>query len=228
MNRAPATDLTALRNAVNDEPASTAGAWAAGPAAVEGFLRRIVDDLNRLPSLIVHHAEFGHYGSGYASYVDVLLTKREGSMRRSADGWTEVEGLPLTLCRLAPLAARFALDVRSSGPGGSGARGLPRLSEVTDTAPPGWEQECHQVDQVLDRHRITLLGLSGSTAEGMIRSLPQPPTDRLTVNTPLAIISEPERPRRRLPSGLQTAGLSDVRWTCLLVIADWPGALLGL
>jgi hypothetical protein len=110
-----------------------------------------------MPTLSVHHAEFRHYGSGYASYVDVFITKRDGSMRRSENGWTNVEGLPLALCRLAPLAALFNPDIQSSGPGGAGSRGMPELSLVTDTAFPGWEEEHRQIRQVLDRHDIALL-----------------------------------------------------------------------
>ncbi|TDE60317.1 hypothetical protein E1295_00265 [Nonomuraea mesophila] len=152
-----ATDPVALRNAVNDQPAGAEGVWAGGRASVEGFLRWVVADLDRMPQLSVHHAEFGHYGSGYASYVDVLITKRDGSTRRSEGGWTHVEGLPLNLCRLAPLAALCRPRVHSAGPGGAGSSGLPVLSLVTDEAPPGWEQEYRQIRQVLDRHDITLL-----------------------------------------------------------------------
>ncbi|MEO3796015.1 hypothetical protein ABGB14_37960 [Nonomuraea sp. B10E15] len=158
MSRKQATDPTTLRSATNDHLASTVGAWAGGATSVEGFLRRVVADLDRMPMLRVHHAEFQHYGSGYASYVDVFITKRDGSMRRSESGRTEVEGLPLALCRLAPLAALFKPDIHSSGPGGAGSRGLPDLSLVTDTALPGWEEEFRQIGQVLDRHDIALLG----------------------------------------------------------------------
>ncbi|MFG1688747.1 hypothetical protein ACGFNP_51975 [Nonomuraea sp. NPDC049269] len=152
-----ATDPTALRSAVNDQLTSAAGAWADGATAVDGFLRRVVADLDRMPTLSVHHAEFRHYGSGYASFVDVFITKRDGSMRRSENGWTRVEGLPLALCRLAPLAALFKPDVQSSGPGGASSSGLPALSLVANTALPGWAEEYRQIRQVLDRHDIALL-----------------------------------------------------------------------
>ncbi|MEV4799129.1 hypothetical protein AB0K18_03860 [Nonomuraea sp. NPDC049421] len=46
--------------------------------------------------------------------------------RRSRDGWTHAEGLPLALCRLAPLAAIFHPAVRSSGPSGAGSRDFGR------------------------------------------------------------------------------------------------------
>ncbi|MGW4409328.1 hypothetical protein ACWEJ6_35230 [Nonomuraea sp. NPDC004702] len=110
-----------------------------------------------MPTLSVHHAEFRHYGSGYASFVDVFITKRDGSMRHSENGWTNVEGLPLVLSRLAPLAALFKPDIQTSGPGRVGSRGMPELSLVTDTALPGWEEEYRQIRQVLDRHDIALL-----------------------------------------------------------------------
>ncbi|MER6514671.1 hypothetical protein ABT158_48230 [Nonomuraea sp. NPDC001636] len=157
MSRKLAMDPTALRSAVNDQLAGSAGAWAGGATSVDGFLRRIVADLDRMPTLSVHHAEFRHYGSGYASYIDVFITKSDGSMRRSENGWTNVEGLPLALCRLAPLAALFKPDIQSSGPDGTGSRGMPELSLVMDTALFGWEEEYRQIRQVLDRHDIALL-----------------------------------------------------------------------
>ncbi|GAA4197086.1 hypothetical protein GCM10022252_45540 [Streptosporangium oxazolinicum] len=158
MNRELATNPAALQSAVNDELASTAGAWAGGATSVEGFLRRVVVGLDRMPSLSVYHAEFRHYSSGYASYIDVFITKRDGSMRRSVDGWTYVEGLSLALCRLAPLASLFEPSIRSSGPDGTGSYGLPELSRVADANLPGWEEECRQIGQLLDQHGIVLLG----------------------------------------------------------------------
>lgn len=176
MGRELAIDPVALGRAVDDALASKAGAWAGGQAAVEGFLRRVVADLNRLPSLVVEHAEFRHYGSGYASYVDVFLTKRDGSRRRSMDGATGVDGLTLALCRLAPLAALFERSRRSSGPGPAGAYSLPELSRVADADPPGWEQECRQIRRTLDDHGIALLDA---------QTLGLPLDDRLTVETVL-------------------------------------------
>ncbi|MGV9305566.1 hypothetical protein ACWDLG_19510 [Nonomuraea sp. NPDC003727] len=152
-----ATDPAALHRAVKDEPASTMGAWAGEATAVEGFLRWLVADIDRLPQVTVHHAEFRHYGSGYASYVDVFVTKRDGSMCRSMDGWTHVEGLSLALCRLAPLAVLLKPSTRSSGPDGSSAYDLPELSQVMDIDLPGWEEASRQLRQVLARHGVALL-----------------------------------------------------------------------
>ncbi|MFI9552103.1 hypothetical protein [Nonomuraea endophytica] len=154
--------MSALQRAARDELASTAG----GVAAVEGFIRRVVADIGRLPHLKVHHAEFGNYGSGYASYVDVFVTRR-----RSGEAGPDIEGLSLALCRLAPFAALFMPGIRSSS-----FHELPRLSRVADGDVVGWEEECRELRHVLDRHGIALL-------DSRILSLPLDP--RLRVETVL-------------------------------------------
>jgi hypothetical protein len=50
--------------------------------AVDGpLLRAVVAALDSRAEIMVEHAEFRHYGSGYASFVDVLITCRDGSQR---------------------------------------------------------------------------------------------------------------------------------------------------
>ncbi|MGI5156483.1 hypothetical protein [Microbispora sp. CA-102843] len=152
-------DRDAQIRAARDEPVSRESAWTGGAEAVEGYLRRVVADLNRVPELVVEHAEFGHYGSGYASFVDVLLTRRDGSARRvRPDGCTTVEGLSVALCRLAPIACILSPAERSHHPDGHGHHSMPSLDTVTETPIPGSERGCEQISQVLDRHRITLVG----------------------------------------------------------------------
>ncbi|MFE0148078.1 hypothetical protein ACFWY5_13105 [Nonomuraea sp. NPDC059007] len=136
-------DLAALQKAVKDEPACTAGAWGGGVAAVEGFLRRVVADIGRLPHVRVPHAEFRNYGSGYASYVDVFVARRAGP---------DIEGLGLALCRLAPFAALFEPGIRSSS-----FREMPQLGRVADCDVPGWKEECRELRHILDQHGIALL-----------------------------------------------------------------------
>lgn len=97
------------------------------------------------------------YGSGYASYVDVFLTWRDGSARRSDGGETWIQGIALGLCRLAPIATLFADALVSRSEDGSGSSYLPDVAMVAGNPIPGWEQPCREVTQVLDRHGITLL-----------------------------------------------------------------------
>ncbi|GAA4588579.1 hypothetical protein GCM10023194_40630 [Planotetraspora phitsanulokensis] len=145
--------------ASQNELVADEGPWAGGPEAVEGHLREVVADLNRIPELVVEHAEFRHYGSGYASNVDVFLTKRDGSTRRvEPDGYITVEGITVVLCRLAPIACVLSPGERSHHPDGRGAWSLPWLSDVREMPIPGWERGSEQISHVLDRHRIALIG----------------------------------------------------------------------
>ncbi|XVQ83029.1 hypothetical protein ACQP2K_29870 [Microbispora siamensis] len=107
-------DADSQIRASQDESACGEGAWAGGAEALEGYLRQVVADLDRVPGLVVEHAEFEHYGSGYASFVDVFLTRRDGSTRRvDPDGYTTVAGFSVELCRLAPIACILSPDKRS-------------------------------------------------------------------------------------------------------------------
>jgi len=145
--------------ASQDESACGEETWAGGTEAVEGYLRQVVAALNRVPGLVVEHAEFGHYGSGYASFVDVFLTRRDGSAHRvDPDGYTTVGGLSVVLCRLAPIACILSPGERSHHPDGRASHSLPYLDAVTDVPIHGWEEGGDQISQVLSRHGITLVG----------------------------------------------------------------------
>ena len=152
------TDASALRRAVQDEAIYGDGAWDPG-LDVEGFLRRVTADLNRLPLVVVEHAEFAHYGSGYSSCVAVSVTKRDGSARsNNADGWADVECLELALCRLVPAACLLSPATRSRGPNGAGANSLPDVGRLITVPAKRWVGEYRQIAGVLDRHGLPLIG----------------------------------------------------------------------
>ncbi|EIE99879.1 hypothetical protein SacglDRAFT_03011 [Saccharomonospora glauca K62] len=150
-------DPEAVRRAAADDVVVRRGAWAGGGDDVEKFLRWVVADLGRCSSVVVEHAEFGMYGSGYASYVDVFLSWRDGSGRVMEGERTEIRGFALALCRLAPVAALFGDVGISRSANGSSSRYLPTLELVRDNPVPGWEKACREVTGVLDRHGITVL-----------------------------------------------------------------------
>ncbi|WP_283138889.1 hypothetical protein [Rhizohabitans arisaemae] len=130
------------------------GPWEAGSELVEGYLRRVVADLHRGPELLVHHAEFDNYGSGYASYVDVLLTRRDGTARRvGPGGGIEVQGITLLLCRLAPVACVMTGERTDDSSGGM--RSMPTAERAARMPLRGWDRGCEQVTRVLERHGIT-------------------------------------------------------------------------
>lgn len=164
----PVTDPDAIRRAVRGEQPGAAGAIADGAIAdgavpegadgAEGLLKRIVADLDRAPAIVVEHAEFGHYGSGYASFVDVSLTSRDGSRRHGDDHYTEVVCLPVCLCRLAPVATLHRPGTRGrSRDGKRGHSYMPGLSTATTAPVAGWEQESREAAGILEHHGIELL-----------------------------------------------------------------------
>lgn len=125
--------------------------------AVDELLRALVATLGSRPEINVEHAEFRHYGSGFASYVDVLITHRDGSLRTAGVGGNvQVRGITLLLCRLAPIAALLRDGERSTGPGGRGGYSLPERDRLADNQIDGWQDECQAVTAVLDRFGIAV------------------------------------------------------------------------
>jgi hypothetical protein len=63
------------------------------PVNSDERLHEIVMELDRMRELTVFAAEFGHYGTGFASFVEVKLTRRDASLVvRRGDG-VETRGL---------------------------------------------------------------------------------------------------------------------------------------
>lgn len=73
---------------------------------IEAHIRRLFYRINRIPN-IVCEAEWNHFGSGYASFVeffcyqkdDVLIVEEKYDLRE-----IKTEGIILDICRLAPVA----------------------------------------------------------------------------------------------------------------------------
>jgi hypothetical protein len=111
-------------------------------------LRDVVAFLQRSPRLVVE-AQRDHYGSGYASYVHLFCHKRERKpASRPAD--SEIPGLDLYLCRLAPLAVYGAGAQTHYG---QGAMSYSQLSvAVVGQSPPGdWTWEINELRTKLSR-----------------------------------------------------------------------------
>ncbi|GAA4387977.1 hypothetical protein GCM10023088_60770 [Actinomadura verrucosospora] len=171
------TEVAMLRRAVRDEQLRSERFWAHG-LDVEGLLRGVTASLNTLPLVVVEHAEFDHYGSGYASYADVSVTKRDGSTRRNeGGGQVSVECLNVLLCRLTPVACVLRPANRWRGPGDNGSSVLPESDRAVTAPDRSWASEYRQIRDVLDRHGIALIG-----ADLLIRPLPM----GLAVETNLA------------------------------------------
>ncbi len=119
----------------------------AGRTVVEGWppdpdeqLHDIVAALDRLSALKVFTAEFDHYGSGYASFVEVRLTRRDDSLVTLRDDvGLETLGFGVLLCRLAPIATLQAsfFDWRS---GERGASSMVDREDMTDLPVAGFPE----------------------------------------------------------------------------------------
>lgn len=147
-------DPDAVRRAAANEPDQS---WS-DERLVEGYLRRVVAALGRAPAIVVESADFDHYGSGYASFVDVFVTSRDGSRRGEDERFRHVDGLTVCLSRLAPFAALCEPEQHTRGRDGlSGSSSLPSLARATTPDVPGWECEGADVEAVLADHGIGLL-----------------------------------------------------------------------
>ena len=103
-------------------------------------------------------AEFQHYGCGYDSFVDVLVTHPDRSEQtRSRDDYLTTHGLSLLLCRLAPIAALLTDGERGHGPVGNGHASAPESASLSTSPVAGWDQESRAITAVLNRYGVTLV-----------------------------------------------------------------------
>lgn len=73
---------------------------------IEGHIRRLFYRLKRIPNLIVE-AEWSHFGSGYASFVEFFCYRKEDVVTEDDSyGFRhfEIRGLIVDISRLAPVA----------------------------------------------------------------------------------------------------------------------------
>ena len=147
--------MRALEDLLNDPGAQAAALG--GRSVVPGWpadpdlrLHGIVEDLDALEHLRVFDAEFDEYGSGYASFVEVKLTRRDGSWVTERGGGVETRGFGVLLNRLAPVAVLEGEATQwRSETGGSGT--LPDLGSAVRSPMPELP-EADAVAEVLDRH----------------------------------------------------------------------------
>ncbi|MGQ0467519.1 MAG: hypothetical protein ACT4QG_19650 [Sporichthyaceae bacterium] len=143
------------------------GPWPEDYDWTDDFLRGVVDQLHARPSIVVAHSEFGHYGSGYASFVECVVTLRDGSARTPGtknSPWgpsLKTEGFTVLLSRLAPVAALAGPTMRFEANDGNGSsQDLPHASSAAEDFGPRWEVPVLEVRAVLESHGIVLLPLA--------------------------------------------------------------------
>lgn len=83
-------------------------------AEIEAHIRRLYYRIKRIPNMICE-AEWDHFGSGYASFVEFFCYEKE-DVKRTTTSYgmeeVEIEGVLINISRLAPVAI-FGDDERS-------------------------------------------------------------------------------------------------------------------
>lgn len=73
---------------------------------IEGHIRRLFHRLNSVPNLVCE-AEWDHFGSGYASFVEFFCYRKEDVIvveEKYGRRETRTDGMIIDICRLAPVA----------------------------------------------------------------------------------------------------------------------------
>ncbi len=73
---------------------------------IEAHIRRLFYQINRIPNLTCV-AEWDHFGSGFASFVELFCFRKEDIIviKENKEHKTErIEGVVINICRLAPVA----------------------------------------------------------------------------------------------------------------------------
>lgn len=73
---------------------------------IEAHIRRLFYRLKRIPDLILE-AEWDHFGSGYASFVEIFCYRKADIVvveEKNGERELEISGIIVDVCRLAPVA----------------------------------------------------------------------------------------------------------------------------
>ncbi|MFF2753325.1 hypothetical protein ACFVR1_06155 [Psychrobacillus sp. NPDC058041] len=73
---------------------------------IEAHIRRLFYRINRIPNLVCE-AEWNHFGSGYASFIEFFCYRKEDvTVVEEKYGFQEIKtnGIIIDICRLAPVA----------------------------------------------------------------------------------------------------------------------------
>lgn len=132
-------------------------------AEVNSYIRKIVGRLSNISGIKVE-ADFASYGSGFASYVNVKISKKDRSDTKITNQGSKktewISGLALYICRLSPFwyfgenewTISFENDKWT---GGSGSFLRPESIESYDKR--FWEKEVGQIKNILSEFRYNLL-----------------------------------------------------------------------
>lgn len=143
-----------LREAILDKRIGRAEPYSVSSEAVEAYLHNVVLELQQRASLEIS-AIFNHYGSGYASYVDVFCEKAQGRSKVQQGNELYSHAIVVYLCRLAPVAI-YGAGLKIKRPQSESYRHI-RLEGLATTPEGDWATELEDIVTVLKKLGFTLL-----------------------------------------------------------------------
>ncbi|WP_163831843.1 hypothetical protein [Spartinivicinus ruber] len=96
------------------------------------------------------------YGSGYASYFDLFITKKDKSFYVQKDGYIEIKGISLYISRLAPIAV-FGEGEKAINETDGFASHFLDCSCISSYPVGDWSIELNEVRNFLNIYKYTLL-----------------------------------------------------------------------
>lgn len=126
------------------------------PDTIEHFLQQVVESLKNSDQMEVE-AEFDHYGSGYASYVEVFCDRRQPSSSASNSD-SATPGITLYLSRLLPIVVYGATEKAANSYSGTFKFLTPNQ---LGTLPPGdWQEIFTEITQKLRSFNLQIISPS--------------------------------------------------------------------
>lgn len=154
MSRPPLLSPAQIEQLLAQQPITELHPWSTGDdQAVEAFLKWVwatVERLTRCRSKV----EWGHYGSGYASFVDAWCYQAtpEFNVKRPIGQGEEHTGLVVLFSRLSPYFVFMEGEKRWHAKGGSSY--LPEFNMLDRLETPAVARLAQQVQPVLESHGL--------------------------------------------------------------------------
>jgi hypothetical protein len=147
------------KEVIGDFPPFTLGSI----AKTENYIRKIVARLASISTLLVD-ANFTNYGSGFASYVELRISKRDGSdsttLAQNQRVTYETNGLVLYVSKLTPYwfygSSSWTKTYEKDHLVGGGFVFLEASSQA-NIDQVGWQHESQLIEAVLQEFRYSLL-----------------------------------------------------------------------
>ncbi|WP_202707219.1 hypothetical protein [Sporosalibacterium faouarense] len=127
----------------------------------DGTIKQIVYYIKEIASvfeaskLLCCDADFSSYGSGFASYVDCFLYKRDGSSSFKKDKTLWIDGITLYISKFAPVAVWGHSRVTKHRTGGS--RDFLNYNNIGELPKGNWNNEMYQMKNILNKYSIVCL-----------------------------------------------------------------------